>query len=39
MEISSPSGVFDTRVTLTGGTSSVEGTIRVNDLATATQRL
>ena len=36
MEISSPSGVFDTRVTLTGGTSSVEGTIRVNDLATAT---
>ena len=36
MEISSPSGVFDTRVTLTGGTSGVEGTIRVNDLATAT---
>ena len=36
MEISSPSGVFDTRVTLTGGTSGIEGTIRVNDLATAT---
>ena len=36
MEISSPSGVFDTRVTLTGGTSTVTGTIRVNDLATAT---
>jgi len=36
MEISSPSGIFDTRVTLTGGTSTVEGTIRVNDLATAT---
>ena len=35
MEISSPSGIFDTRVTLTGGTSSVEGTIRVIDLATA----
>jgi len=36
MEISSPTGVFDTRVTLTGGTSTETGTIRVNDLATAT---
>jgi len=33
--VSSPTGVFDTRVTITGGTSGIEGTIRVNDLATA----
>ena len=36
MEISSPTGVFHTRITLTGGTSGVTGTTRVIDLATAT---
>jgi len=35
MEVSSPSGVFDTRVTITGGTSTETGTIRVVDTATA----
>jgi hypothetical protein len=35
MEVSSPTGVFDTRVTLTGGTSTETGTIRVVDTATA----
>ena len=35
MEVSSPSGIFDTRVTLTGGTSTETGTIRVVDTATA----
>ena len=35
MEISSPTGVFDTRVTLTGATSTETGTIRRVDTATA----
>ena len=35
MEVSSPTGVFDTRVTLTGGTSTETGTIRVVDTSTA----
>jgi hypothetical protein len=34
LEVSSPTGTFDTRVTLTGGTSSETGTIR--DVSTAT---
>ena len=35
LEVSSPTGTYDTRVTLTGGTSSKTGTIRVVDTATA----
>ena len=35
LEVSSPTGTYDTRVTLTGGTSSVTGTIRIVDTATA----
>jgi hypothetical protein len=35
MEVSSPTGVFDTRVTLTGTTSTQTGIIRVVDTATA----
>ena len=35
MEISSPTGVFDTRVTLTGATSTETGTIRKIDTSTA----
>jgi hypothetical protein len=35
LEVSSPTGTYDTRITLTGGTSSVTGTIRIVDTATA----
>jgi len=35
LEVSSPTGTYDTRVTLTGGTSGVTGTIRIVDTATA----
>ena len=35
LEISNPTGIFDTRITITGGTSTETGTVRVNDLATA----
>ena len=35
LEVSSPTGTYGTRITLTGGTSSVTGTIRIVDTATA----
>ena len=35
LEVSSPTGTFDTRITLTGSSSSVEGTVRVVNTSTA----